>query len=217
MTIEPTKAFSVRCFLREREALLVHFSTPMSRHDYLFPNDLRNAMTLINKRISFSTIQKNDVGPFGRQGMAPADANGCGSVGIIVDVDDADSVVTVGAGDDGTYFDEATGCLISGGNFPSQAACDASIDLRVSANEWFVKNFRVLGVFVFFPILVRVKQVSDSLPEPVITEKEISLEQVLLDFSEQRVITVGCGQLWEYDRSAKSWRTTYYDSIVPCG
>jgi hypothetical protein len=57
-------AFSVREFLAEREALLAHFSTPMSNHrEIFFPEDLRTAARLQGKALCFSTIQAGDVGP----------------------------------------------------------------------------------------------------------------------------------------------------------
>ena len=212
---ETSAPFSVRRFLRQRKALLVHFSTPMSRHTYLFPEDLRNAMRLVDTPISFSTILANDVGPFSRPEMAPHEANAAGSVGIMVDVNDAGSVVTVGPSDDGTYFDKTTGSFVSGGNPVSQATCDASIGQRRTANEWFVKNYTVIGLFVFFPIWVRQKRIVSHCPDTVMAETEIPLELILSEFQRERVVTVHQGHLWEYDRTARSWRPTDYDSIVP--
>ncbi len=48
--------FSIRDFLRQRQALLIHFSTVMGREEFVFPDDLRNAMTLVDTPLSFSTI-----------------------------------------------------------------------------------------------------------------------------------------------------------------
>jgi hypothetical protein len=95
--------FSIREFLRSREALLVHYSTLMTNHPNLvFPHDLRNAMTMKSDPLSFCTIQAGDVGPYQVRGMDPADANAPGSIGIIVDIPSDDCVITVGTGDDGT-------------------------------------------------------------------------------------------------------------------
>lgn len=215
MTEEIGSPFSVRRFLRERKALLVHFSTPMSRHEYLFPDDLRNAMKLVETPISFSTILSDDVGPHSHPGMAPHEANADGSVGIVVDVDDVGSVLTVGPGDSGTSFDEITGRFASGGSPPSQATCDASIDRRVTANEWLVKNYRLVGLLVFHPIMVRTKQTHPLVPEPLIGETEIPLEQVMLEFPQERIFGAGRGSLWEYQRLIKKWCPTDYGLIVP--
>ena len=92
--------FSPRKFLKERNALLVHFNTPMSEHETGFPEDIRNAMTLRGVPISFSTIQAGDLGPCN---ISPASAaNAGGSVGMVVDILDMGSVVSVGPADDGT-------------------------------------------------------------------------------------------------------------------
>lgn len=89
--------FWIRSFLRERQALLVHFSTLMSNHPGLvFPDDLRQAAGLTDVPLSFSTIMAGDVGPYQHPDMHPADANAGGSIGIIVDIPSNDSVVTVG-------------------------------------------------------------------------------------------------------------------------
>ena len=77
--------FSVRDFLKEREALLVHFSTQMARDQSLmFPEDLKRAMGLTGVPLSFSTIRSNDVGPF-QTGLPPETTSAGGSVGMIVD------------------------------------------------------------------------------------------------------------------------------------
>ncbi len=54
----------IRRFLRDHEALLVHFSTLMATNpSRCFPDDLLNAMTLQNVPLSFSTIQRGDSNP----------------------------------------------------------------------------------------------------------------------------------------------------------
>ncbi len=151
-----TPPFSIREFLRGRQALLVHFSTLMSNHpDLVFPHDLRNAMTLSSDPLSFSTIQAGDVGPHQVPGMDPADANAAGSIGIIVDIPSDDCVVTVGANDDGTSCNPVTGEIISGGFPPTAESCARSIDERTTNNEWYVRGFRPLAIFVYGPIWVR--------------------------------------------------------------
>jgi hypothetical protein len=70
-----TKTFSPREFLRQRQALLVHFSTIMAtRMDLVFPQDLRQAMSLSGAPLSFSTIQMGDTNPYmqGRGGAKAA-------------------------------------------------------------------------------------------------------------------------------------------------
>jgi hypothetical protein len=116
--------FSIRSFLGGRQAILVHFSTLMSNHPGLvFPDDLRQAAGLADVPLSFSTIMAGDVGPYQRPDMHSVDANAGGSIGIIVDIPSNDSVVTVGANDDGTSFNPSTGEIISGGYAPTPESC----------------------------------------------------------------------------------------------
>jgi hypothetical protein len=86
----------IRNFLRDRKALLVHFSTPMSGHDdLLFPEDMRTAMGLVGHPLSFSTILSTDVGPY-QTAIPPGEANAGGSIGILVDIPYNSAVLTVG-------------------------------------------------------------------------------------------------------------------------
>lgn len=203
---EPEPEFSIRDFLRSRAALLVHFSTLMSNHpDVLFPEDLRNAATLANVPLSFSTIMASDVGPHQRTDMDPADANAGGSIGIIVDIPSNDCVVTVGASDDGTSVDPLTGEIISGGLVPTLQSCTRSIDERRTSNEWLVRDYRTVGIFAFSPILIR---------HPCGGETPIAPEIAFASFPEFRIFSVLNGQFVEFDRNTKGWNVVSYYSIM---
>lgn len=197
--------FSVRAFLREREALLVHFNTPMSGHPKCFPDDLHGAATLAEQPLSFSTIQTGDRGP--HQGGNPAHANAGGSVGIVVDVLDEGCVLTVGPGDDGTKAFK-NGTYQSGGQKPCAPECAASIDDRKTANEWFIKNYRKVGVFVFEPTMVFIRN------KGVQGEHYISTEKISDIFSDDRIFTVRGGKFLEYIRYLKEWTQIAYSDIV---
>ena len=85
-----SSVFSVREFLAERQALIVHFSTPMRSEDgRRFPEDLIQAQLAIDA-LCCSTIFPMDKGPYdpGLQGD-PGKANAGGCVGIVLDVNDA--------------------------------------------------------------------------------------------------------------------------------
>src|SRR5260370_21234059 len=88
--------FAVRQFLGNRRALLIHSNTPQSDEERPmgFPDDLRNAMNLRGVELSFVTIQASDRGPDPAM-VAPGQANADGSVGMIVDVSEADSLSSV--------------------------------------------------------------------------------------------------------------------------
>ncbi|MGY3618078.1 hypothetical protein [Bradyrhizobium sp. USDA 10063] len=198
--------FSIRSFLRERQALLVHFSTLMSNHPGLvFPDDLRQAAGLADVPLSFSTIMAGDVGPYQHPDMHPADANAGGSIGIIVDIPSNDSVVTVGANDDGTSFNPSTGEIISGGYTPTSESCARSIDERRTSNEWLVRGYRTVGIFAFGPILVR---------HFTGGEGEVDRDAAFACFPQFRIFSVHGGQFVEFDRETRKWSPVSYDTIM---
>jgi hypothetical protein len=198
--------FSTREFLRSREALLVHFSTLMTNHpDLVFPHDLRNAMTMKSDPLSFSTIQAGDVGPYQVPGMDPADANAPGSIGIIVDIPSDDCVITVGTGDDGTSCNPVTGEIISGGYPPTLESCARSIDKRTTSNEWYIRGFRPLAIFVYGPILVRHPEGGE-----VPVERGLAIGR----FPECRIFSARDGQFVEFDRGTGEWMPVTYETIM---
>lgn len=207
--------FSVREFLHEREALLVHFSTPMTRHeDLLFPYDLQKAMQLTDVPLSFSTIQSQDRGPY-HPGVTFEEANAVGSVGIIVDIQDDDCVLTVGQSDDGTFYDTKSGEWVSGGSPPTADACTHSIDKRKGANEWFVKNYVPIGIFLFSPVHVR--QACKIGTDTVYAEGEVGIANVIEHFPCLRVFTVCSGVFQELDRDTGQWMPVSYGDILRTG
>jgi hypothetical protein len=195
--------FSIRQLLRERKALLVHFNTPQSKHATGFPEDLRNAKTVRGQALSFSTILALDRGPY--QVADFADANAGGSVGIIVDINEEGSVISVSGGDAGS---NQWGDL---GKPPSEQACIESIDKRNDGkpggnNEWRVQDYIPLGIFVFSRPFVF---------KPGDGEVPISLQEILSTFPEDRVYSAGNGSFQQYDRETGQWLPVSYSDIVP--
>lgn len=182
--------------------MLVHFNTPMSvNHPSGFPGDLHNAKALAGCRLSFSTIQAGDRGPW--QGGNPADANAGGSVGIVVDINEEGSVITVDAGDSGSG---ASGSL---GKSPTSQTCADSIDHRRTSNEWWVQDYMTLGVFMFLPAYVFVKGPSGQ------GEYPIDLAGVLRAFPQDRIFSTDGSSFTEYDRAVGKWICVSYENIVP--
>jgi hypothetical protein len=209
--------FSVRDFLKSRNALLVHFSTPMSRHENLtFPNDLNNAITLKEIPLSFSTILPGDKGPYHPHISKPEDANAVGCIGILVDIENNSCVEKVLGFDAGSYFDPVTETYQADGSPPSLSACEDSIDNRNGVNEWYVKNYVVIGIFVVHPIFVRKNQVfHDGIDNvEILGEVRISIDEALMHFPTHRFITADSGQFFEYSRENKKWNPVLYDSIL---
>jgi len=198
--------FSPRRFLRDREALLIHFNTPMSvNHPTGFPDDLRQASGLKGTPLSFSTIQGADQGPW--QGGDLANAGG--SVGVIVDIKETGSVISVGPGDDGTKA-QSDGNHQTGGSPPSADACAKSIDDRLTANEWFVQDFVPLGIFVFLPARVFVRSAEGTFQG----EREATLDEILAAFPNQRMFGSHAGAFLEYIRTERRSRPVEYPEIV---
>lgn len=194
--------FSIRSFLRSQEAVLVHFNTPMStKHPTCFPADLEDAKTLVGKRLSFCTIQKNDRGPW--QGGHPANANAAGSVGLVVDVNDIGSVATV------DWSDSGSGEVGSAGLPPDQPNCADSIAKRTTSNEWWVQDYTPLGIFVFLPAMVFVKRGEEQ------GEADVTLEAILEAYPSDRMFSACGGTFLEFDRVAGRWDPVTYGQIVP--
>ncbi len=194
--------FSIRSFLRNQEALLVHFNTPMStKHPTGFPADLEDAKTLCGQRLSFCTIQKNDRGPW--QGGHPANANAAGSVGLVVDVNDIGSVVTV------DWNDSGSGEAGSAGLPPDEPTCADSIAKRTTSNEWWVQDYTPLGIFVFLPAMVFVKRGGEQ------GEIDVNLEDILAAYPSDRIFSSLKGTFHEFDRVAGQWYPVTYGQIVP--
>lgn len=197
MSAPPT--FSIRDFLYAQEALLVHFNTPMSQHPTGFPQDLRDAQRLTGHSLSFSTIQIGDLGP---TQIAPAAANAGGSVGMIVDINDVGCVETVDHTDSGSI-----GGVGSAGLPPDAATCPASITRRTTANEWWVKDYTPLGIFLFAPTMVFVRRSTFHGEVPV------ELPEIIRAFPNDRIFSVYDGSFVEY--ASGRWSPATYADIVP--
>ncbi|HQU69773.1 MAG TPA: hypothetical protein PLI43_16455 [Albidovulum sp.] len=180
----------------------MHFNTPMSsKHPTGFPNDLIAAKGLTGQKLSFATIQKNDRGPW--QGGNPADANAAGSVGLVVDVKDIGSVIAV------DWADSGSNDFGSLGHPPNTKNCTDSIAERKSSNEWWVQDYTPLGIFVFLPAMVFIKQNGHQ------GEVRVDLPEILAAYPVDRIYSVSNGSFVEYDRATGNWRPTTYDQIVP--
>ena len=204
--------FSIREFLRRREALLCHFSSPMRTcRSIIFPDDLTKAMELKEKVVCFSTILADDKGP-SRVNESANEENAVGSVGIIVDIEDTGCVVAVDSHDCGSILDRDTGERTYCTNGPTEENCAASIDERKGYNEWLVKNYRVVGIFVFEPIYVWKKCKIGSVDD--YTEARISIVEVLETFPSLKMISTHNSSFIEYDKRKMKWVSVSYSDIL---
>lgn len=188
----------IRDFLISRDAVLVHFSTPMardpSRH---FPHDMINALSLSGVPLSFSTIQRGD--RFDPDGAGKGGAEG--SIGILVDLVPTTQILKVDSSDLGSsnYGGQNTG----GGHAPTPQTCADSIDQRTRSNEWFVQDYKPIGIFVLPPLLARVPV--PDVPD-TFAEASISLDEIVdIHFSGYRVLSANERTFLEFDRSSRQW------------
>lgn len=197
------EGFSPRAFLREREAILVHFSTVMgTRLDLAFPDDLLAATSLRDVPLSFSTILAGDTNPH-MQGRGGAE----GSVGLVVDISSTTNILTVCHMDSGSNKDGSLGVS------PTAETCAASIDQRFDSNEWRVSNYEPVGIFVLPPIWVPMAVVVEGRPDRF--EVERSLEEAITPFPHLRIFSANTRGFLEFDRTNGVWMAVAYDDIIP--
>jgi hypothetical protein len=148
-TYKKPSVSDVHAFLRDRKALIVHFSgTPPTGGDFKFqfPNDIKNVLDLgAMTSVSCSLVVPGD--NFDHE-KGPRDAYG--SVGVVLDLTTPQSLATATAGDGGALsfnckrdFDE--------GDLDLSDLQD-SLDKRDGANEWGVREYQVIGLFVADPV-----------------------------------------------------------------
>ena len=148
----------LHAMLRQHQALIVHFSgAPKgSGADTIFPDDLLYALAHpTSTELKCSTVMPGDY--FHDDGARPRNAIGC--VGLVVKLRGSHSLLDVGPGDLGSN-------LTANGRSVTLAECVDSIIKRKSYNEWIVKDYDVVGLFVAEPMNVSVLMgtVLDSIP-----------------------------------------------------
>lgn len=203
---------AIRKLLRERQALLAHFSTVMADEpNPPFPNDLLNAIALRDATLSFSTIQIGDRNPY---------ANGHGAegcVGLVVDIG-KDTVI------ENVYHDDSG----TGGLQPTLENVAASIDLRRTSNEWRVRNYTPVGIMILLPVFVRKAfavdgdQVVQTEFDPeavrrgsqIVHDTKISSEEAMGHFTEPRIFGMNDQTFLEFNRESNKWRPVQYDQII---
>jgi hypothetical protein len=194
-------AFSIREFLRSRGALLVHFSTIMARRlDLVFPADLHNAMTLRGVPLSFSTIEVGDTNPHvtGRGGAE-------GSIGLLVDLGAASRVISISPGDSGSVYEEDSREGGSLGLEPTPKNCADSIDKRAPSNEWVVRDYVPIGLYILPPIIVR----------QVPGEVKIGVDEAVAPFPDQPIYSANQNTFLKFNRPKRNWNRVGYEDIIP--
>ena len=88
----------------------------------------------------------------------------------------------------------------------------------MSYNEWFIRDFVTVGIFVFPEpyILVRALGLIDpTTSKPLIGEDYICMNDILSTFPMDRIFSVGDSGFLEWNRQAGSWQSVDYDHIIP--
>ena len=173
-----------RDFLRSRNAVLAHFSTVMSSHDHVYPEDLKSARDNTEWTLSFSTVQPGDTLRYHQGGKGGVQ----GSVGLIVGITSETIVHSVFPGDAGAMGTMALG------DPPSLVVCSDSIDKRDDYNEWRVSRFRPVGILVVGPPfmvrkLIHYPELAEIDPSAAWSKEElpIDLASIVSDFNGMRI------------------------------
>jgi hypothetical protein len=175
----------VHAFLREHNALIVHFSgtPPSGCGKHHFPADLRNVLDLgAMTGLSCSLVVPGDNFDDGK-----GPRNAYGSVGVILDLTDKDSLATATAGDGGALivncareFDER--------DLDIQKVKDSLLK-RDGANEWGIRNYTTIGIFIADPIQVNTPGLlSPNVDEPFI--RAAFPDQRIFSFSGSEIVEI---------------------------
>ena len=186
--------------LKAKQALLVHFNTPMSLHPLGYPDDLRDALANPHWEMCYSTILPSDLGP------AQTDwgsAQACGSVGVVVDLQPTTRLIRVNHGDGGSMGRLSLPGL---GETADLATCTSSIDRRAKGhNEWFLADAVAVGIFSF---------PNPHIFKPGEGDAPYALDRVATDFPDQPLLTAHEGRFWRHDRASTTWQQVGYDEII---
>jgi len=203
VTAEGWRPVNTREFLRCRNALLVHFSTVMSSHDYRYPADLYNAWDRPELELSFSTILPGDTFKIAQGGRGGAE----GSVGLLIDIGPETVVRSVHHDDSGSSE------IGSFGHVPSKAACSDSITMRANSNEWRVSKYRPIGIFILGPPYLVRQSVNHPLMGQTDMELEITLDRIVADFPSKRIISANTSDFIEY--RSDQWSAVAINVLMP--
>ncbi len=202
---KPTIA-TVHRMLQRHNALIVHFSGApkgVGESARLFPDDLRhvangNAMG----GVSCSTVAPGDI--FSR---IPSASNGTGFVGVVIDLQVKESLIGVDPADCGSSLDVHKIRHVKVEKDIFVKDLDATMgSARTHYNEWVIRNFKVLGIFVALPCYVSVPYVwPPDVPKdlqgdkPVLDIQPISIERIRAEFPSLPMYTFNATQILRVD------------------
>jgi hypothetical protein len=181
----------VHGLLRKRNGLIVHFSgapgagnTPIR-----YPVDLRNVIS----GVAMSGVACSVVTP-GDTFIGAGQRNAYGTIGVILDLRDEQSLATATPGDGGSIW-TGEGTRDFDEKDLSIEDLEASLKKRDGHNEWGIRNYIVRGLFVIDPAEIwgSVKH-KHGVIDGIIP---YSLARVREDFPEQRIYSFADGGIVE--------------------
>ena len=189
----------VREFLRNHNALIVHFSgAPKGsgvERGRLFPEDLNHVLKgAAMGGLSCSVVRPGDV-------FHGFDRNATGCVGVVLGLQTKDSLVAVDPDDCGSIENAETGIReVPHEHDITVADLDRTLSLRTEYNEWVVRNYVALGILAVSPLEVSILKVPEYPPDfpdglrdetPVPDIRRIPPEQMATMFTDQAMYTFG--------------------------
>src|SRR5829696_1839766 len=153
----------VEVFLSKHRALIVHFSgTPKgggSDFEDLFPADLQKVVDgAAMGGLSCSAIRPSD------EFADLENANATGCVGVVLGLQDSNSLVAVDPHDCGSMVQNGLR-LVPDERDLDVADLERSFEERTSYNEWVIRNYSVIGIFLAPPGRVSIMQVPEYPPD----------------------------------------------------
>lgn len=202
----------VHSFLARHQALVVHCSgTPkgIGPGQKTYPDDLKHVTCgRAQGGISCSVVKPGDR-------FHGFDRNATGSVGLVVAPTESKSIVAVAPHDVGSYVENGVRAVAHEGDITN-----ADLELTFTArgdryNEWVVRDFMVIGVFVAEPattwqeVLMQVP--GDIQPQPVGQEEDISVHQVAENLKGLPIYSLSVREVLRW--TATGWRRVAHSEI----
>lgn len=195
----------VRSFLAKHQALIVHFSgcpkgTGPGQEAY--PKDLLKVYSGgAQGGISCSVVKPGD--------QFHGDIrHGTGSVGLVIALTEANSLIAVSAHDAGSYLENGVRRVAKEVGIET-ADLENSFSARGERyNEWVVRDFEVIGMFVAEPASIWQEAAVETPPDfpplpPQGQPVSISLHEIAADFKELPIYTFSRGEISKWD--ATGW------------
>jgi hypothetical protein len=199
----------VHAFLRERNAVIAHFSgCPKgagANRGHSYPDDLHHVLAgKAHGGLSCSLVLPTD-----RFASDFSWCNTTGCIGVILDLNSAESLVAVSPHDCGSMDDEHGVRRVLMERDISLGDLERSVSERPLGgyNEWVVKDFRILGILAIAPFMYykeTVLQLPGGVPDHLVGDHlefaphYTALSEVQAVFSGEDVFTTGSGSILKH-------------------